>query len=162
LQLPDYLHAKTYLDVNQHFSAPTMYEILNDHLTINIQGHTRRGVTYTIDNAFPTGVNYFLGMYRSVDARVGNEWESVAELANHVRRWPSIVMTYYPGVDEIAHRFSSASPEYRIALQDMDTIIGNTTDAIDRAGLGDSTYYVLCSDHGHVPSRDQQRWDVED
>ena len=161
LEMPDYIAAETYRDVNDQFSAPTLYEILSDKLTVNVQCHTRRGATYTIDNAIPNGFNFCFGMYKSVDARSGATMEAVSALANRVRRWPSVIMTYYPGNDEIAHHFGSDSPEYAESLRNVDAVLGHITSALDRAGLSDTVCYVLCSDHGHVPGSDARRWNIE-
>src|SRR5213075_2013071 len=82
LELPDYMSAATYKDVNEHFSVPTIYELLSDRLTVNVQCHTRRGATYTFDNMVLSGFNFYFKMYKSVDARSGNTIEDVAALAN--------------------------------------------------------------------------------
>lgn len=146
-----YMTFETYRTVNEHMHMPTLYDLLADHLTLNIQGHTRRGVTRTIDNASSFAWRWIFGRYIDVDRYVGMSLEEVAEVANRANRWPTVIMTYYPGVDEVGHRFGPGSQEYTEALVNIDGVVGRVTGALDQAGLGQSTYYVLMSDHGMAP-----------
>ena len=46
LEIRDYIHAGSYRSVNRHFDRRTIYEILGDRFSVNIQCHTRRGVPH--------------------------------------------------------------------------------------------------------------------
>ena len=105
----------------------------------------------TADNTLLTGCDWLCGTYTFVDARVGSDIAWAARMADQVGQWPSLVVHYFPGVDEIGHRFGSDSRHYAQALENVDRQIGRVMDAIAEAGLGDRTYFVLTADHGHVP-----------
>jgi len=151
LQIQDYLTVNTYQSVGQDYSCPTIFEMLNDRFTVNIQCPARRGMSRTADNTLLTGCDWLCRTYTFVDARVGSDIAWVAQMANQVGQWPGLVMHYFPGVDEIGHRFGSDSRHYAQALENVDRQIGRVMDAIAEAGLGDRTYFVLAADHGHVP-----------
>jgi arylsulfatase A-like enzyme len=150
-----YMRFETYRTVNDHFTAPTLYDLLHDELTVNIQDHTRRGVTQTIDNQAEFGAAWFLNYWIYADYYAGMSFRNVGPLANKAKRWPAVVMTYYPAIDEVGHRFGSDSAKYRETLRDLDATVGRIGAAVDEAGLNDSTYFVLVTDHAHVPTHTQ-------
>lgn len=150
LAYQDYILAATYRDVNHEFTAPTIYEILHDRFTVNVQGHTRRGVTTTFDHWAMSGINCFFGNYPGIDTRAGGTIQWVFGLANHVRRWPTILTFYFPGSDMVGHHRGSNTPEYAGALRNIDAQVGRVIDAVEAAGLSGSTWFVLMTDHGHV------------
>lgn len=146
-----YMTLDTYRTVNDHFQVPTLYDALHDEYTFNIQGHTRRGVTQTIDNRSEFAEAWFLGRYSMADRHAGRTLSKVVSAANRVGRWPRVVMTYYPGVDEIGHRSGSLSPAYGEALKTIDQVVGRVTRQIEESGLEQSIYYCLVTDHS-LPS----------
>lgn len=146
-----YMTFGTYRLSNNDFIAPTLFEILHDHFTVSIQAHTRRGASQIIDNRTMFGLSWALGKFIYADTYVGLRFKEVAELASKSGRWPSVIFTYYPGVDEMAHRFGSDSEEYGEALHDIDHTVGMVSHKLDELGMGDSVYYVLVTDHSHVP-----------
>jgi len=156
----DYRTLHTYRTVNRHLRVPTLYDILGDHFTLNIQCHTRRGVTHTIDNSRTFAWAWILGKYTFADKHVVDSFEEVARVANRVGRWPSVIMTYYPGVDEVGHRYGPDSPQYTAALLNIDRIVGSITRAVERAGLSEHTSYVLVTDHGMPPVEPDRHFDL--
>lgn len=162
LQCRYYMTYPTYRTVNEHLAVPTVYDMLADHFTLNIQGHTRRGVTQTIDNENMFAWAWVTGRYIHADRYVGVCMEEAAQMANIVKRWPTVLMTYYPGVDEVGHRFGPSSQEYTLALQNIDGVVGRVTKAMADAGLADSTYYVLIADHGMAPVEADRQLDLID
>ncbi len=160
LESRDYMTLGTYRTVNQHLRVPTVYDYLGDAFTVNIQGHTRRGVSQTIEQDLGFAWSWVSGGFWYADHRVGRCFAELPALANRVGRWPALVMSYYPGVDEVGHRFGTDSPEYAEALINIDRTVGSVTEAFDRAGLSESTIFVLVSDHGMAPVRQDQRVDL--
>ncbi|UCD29814.1 MAG: alkaline phosphatase family protein, partial [Planctomycetota bacterium] len=144
----DYRTYETYRNVNWDFTSHTLYSILADHFTLNIQGHTRRGVTQTIDNSRSFAWYWIIGRYTEADRHVVDSLEEATDTANRVKRWPTVIMTYYPGVDETGHRFGPQSEEYTQALMIIDEAVGRVSKGMKQADLDGSTYYVLISDHG--------------
>ncbi|MEE9211762.1 MAG: alkaline phosphatase family protein [Phycisphaeraceae bacterium] len=160
LEIPDYIHAGSYRSVNEHFDRKTIYEILHDHFTVNVQFHTRRGVTHTFDHVVPTGIDWYTHNFSGVDRRVGYTFSNVIRLANRARRWPTVIMFYFPGVDETGHRYGSDSARYAEALKVVDHSIGLVCEAIKASELVDRTYFVLTTDHGHVPTPPDRHFDL--
>ena len=160
LECRDYMTYDTYRTVNDHLRTPTLFELLDDRFTLNIQSHTRRGVRATIDNERVFAWCWVLGRFVEADRCVSHCFEEAADLANRVKCWPTVIMTYYPGVDEVGHRFGPDSDEYTEALCNIDGVVGYVTDALDDAGLGDSTYCILVSDHGMAPVGRSRQIDI--
>lgn len=146
-----YMTLDTYRTVNDHFIAPTIYDALHDEYTFNIQAHTRRGVMQTIDNRGTFAQAWLVGDYSRADEHVGQTLDKVVLAANRVGRWPRVVMTYYPGVDEIGHRCGSQSPRYGQALKTIDQVIGRVTRQLEASGLDTTMYYCLVTDHSLPP-----------
>lgn len=150
IQMVGYGSAGTYRAVNDHLQQPTLYEMLDDRFSVNVQCHTRRGVKQTVDDVVHSGVCWLLRQYSRVDAHAGWNIVEVAELAESAREWPTVTMFYFPGVDEHAHRHGVESAEYRQAIRIVDRAIGRVCEAIQQSPLGERTYFVLVSDHGHI------------
>ncbi|MCZ6653410.1 MAG: alkaline phosphatase family protein [Planctomycetota bacterium] len=160
MEIPDYIHADSFRSVNEHFDRPTIYEVLHDHFTVSVQFHTRRGVTHTFDNLMPTAIDWYTHNFSAVDRRVGYTLTDVIRLANREQRWPTVMTYYFPGVDETGHRYSSASRPYDEALMTADHSIGIVCDAINASKLADRTYFVLTTDHAHVPTPADRHFDL--
>jgi|GEM_PF-327695 len=163
LKYQDYARASTYRSANYDFDRPTLFEIMRDTFTVSVQCHTRRGATYTIDNWAMTGIDWFFGGYLEIDRRVGGEISQVIELAHRMRRWPTVLLLYFPGVDMTGHQSGAASRQYEAAVRNMDAQIGHVFHALHEARVDEATYFVLLSDHGHtvhVPGNvfDVVRW----
>ena len=156
----DYGRASTYQKVNGDFPVPTIYELLSDHFTVNVQCHTRRGVTATTDNKLASLVDWGLGRFSNVDKRVGERIDRVFALSRKARRWPTILLNYFPGVDACGHMYGPESTQYRNALHVVDAAIGEIADAIEAAGLRPDTYFVLVTDHGMTEREDERTADV--
>jgi hypothetical protein len=158
LQTHYYMTYGTYRLSNQDFTAPTLFEMLDDHFTVSIQAHTRRGADVIIDNHAAFGFYWGLARalhsgtyYVKADRHIAGRFDDVPRLARKHARWPSVVFTYYPGTDDTAHTYGSDSEIYRVALRDIDATVGRVAARIDELGLRDSTYLVLVTDHSHVP-----------
>jgi arylsulfatase A-like enzyme len=152
----DYMTLQTARDVNAHLAAPTIYDLLADRLTVSILAQSHKGVGVSLDLQRTFAWGWILGRYIAVDRRVAESITDVFTIANRVGQWPTILHTYYPGVDEVGHRSGPDSSEYAAALENVDKAVGLITDAIATAGLTRSTYFVLLSDHGMVPIRPGQ------
>lgn len=161
LRVHNYATIKTYRDVGQHFRVPTVYEYLEDELTVSIQCAMRRGATRIIDNWATSGINWYFQGFDEVNKLVAMRFELIARIANDVGRWPLFVNAYFPGLDEIGHRYGADSERYRRSVINVDTQIGRILDAYERIGLIDRTLFVLVSDHGHAPIDPRRRLDPE-
>jgi len=160
LRTYDYMTLATYRTVNDHLSVPTLYDILGDHFTVNIQCHTQRGVTHSIDNSRTFAWAWILGRYTLADNHVVDSFDDVVQASNQTGRWPSVIMTYYPGVDEVGHRYGPDSAQYEAALENIDRVVALMTDAVERVGLSECTSYVLVTDHGMPPVAGDRHLDM--
>lgn len=151
-----YMTLDTARDVNGDLRVPTIYDMLSDRLTMSVLAQTHRGVTvsYDLKSVFDWG--WMTGGYQWVDKRVGETFLDVVDTANRLKRWPTVLMTYYPGVDEIGHRQGPDSAEFASAVTDVDNTVGRVTRSISALGLDKSTYYVLLADHGMAPRQPAQ------
>ncbi|MBI4581150.1 MAG: alkaline phosphatase family protein [Planctomycetes bacterium] len=146
-----YMTLDTARDVNHDLRRTTLYDVLSDRLTVSLLAQTHRGVTASFDLKPDFDRAWILGRYLDADRAVGETFLDVVDLANRVRRWPTVLMTYYPAIDEIGHRQGPDSSEYAAALTHLDRTVGRVTAAMNTLGLSRSTYYALISDHGMAP-----------
>ena len=159
--LRDYGKIATYRTADDHFSAATIFEALLGHLTVNIVGHTHRGATVSLDNPLGNGIDWFLGAYSHGDERAGRYVDDGMRVAKKRQTWPTLALYYFPGLDETGHRYGSDSEEYREALGVVDIAIGRICDTIELQGMSDRTYFVLVTDHGHVPTPPSRSIDLK-
>lgn len=145
----DYIRPTLYQTGNLDFRCPTIYEILPDLFTVSVQCHTYRGATIAHTNEVATGLAWSVGLFLSIDQLAGGSLEEVGGYANRVRRWPSLLTFYFPGIDEIGHRSGSNSSDYAAAVENIDLQIQRVTDALARSDLLDRTTLVLVTDHAH-------------
>lgn len=148
-----YMTLDTARDVNADLQVPTIYDMLSDRLTMSILAQTHKGVTISYDLKRTFDWGWMTGGYEWVNERVGDRFVQVVDTANRVNRWPTVLMTYYPGVDEIGHRMGPGSPEYASVLTELDNTVGEITKSVAALGLDSTTYYALIADHGMAPSR---------
>lgn len=160
LELHDYTTIETYRNTDRHFRSPTIYEQLPGQLTVSIQCAVRRGATRVIDNWATSGINWFFSGFDQVDKLIAMRFELIVRLANETGRWPVFVNAYFPGIDETGHRYGADSEQYAESLRNLDTQIGRILDAYERIGLAERTFFVLTSDHGHVPVQPSKRMNV--
>jgi arylsulfatase A-like enzyme len=156
----DYITLKNYQHVNQDFTQPTIYEILDDRFTVNVQCHTQRGVRHSFDNELETGPAWFLGWHIPVNQYVASCIEQVGLLAERVRQWPSVLTFYFPGLDAAGHVSGSHSDYYAQVFEDVDHQIGRVTNALESAGLLETTYLFLVTDHGHPRANEAKSFDL--
>lgn len=156
----DYITPGSYQHVNQDFDRPTIYEVLHDRFTVNVQCPTHRGVTQTLDNMIETGPAWFLGWHIPVNQYVASCIEQVGALAQKVRRWPSLVTFYFPGLDAAGHAVGSHTDYYAQVFEDVDFQIGRVTNSLESVGLLEHTYLVLVTDHGHPKSNKSKTFDL--
>lgn len=160
LDFRDYRRLDQHQQVNSDLLVPTLYEILSDRFTVNVQCHTRRGVTLTTDDWLSNAIDWGLGLYRNVDRRVGRRIRHIAAAANARGEWPTVSMFYFPATDEIGHHDGARSGDYRDALESVDERIGEIQRALRVSGLHGHMLYVFVSDHGHVPARERHVFNI--
>jgi len=150
LELRDYGELRTFRSVNGDLACPTVYEHLGNAFTVNVQCHTRRGVSESIDHSLANGLAWALGRYEAVDRRVGASVPTVLRKARQRGGWPLVTMFYFPGLDEIGHRCGPDSDRYYKAMDNIDEQVGRIVRSIESLQPADRVYFVLMSDHGHV------------
>ncbi|GMU32189.1 MAG: alkaline phosphatase family protein [Planctomycetia bacterium] len=156
----DYITLENYQHVNQDFTQPTLYELLDDRFTVNVQCHTQRGVTHSFDNRIETGPAWFLGWHIPVNQYVASCIEQVGTLAERVRQWPSVLTFYFPGLDAAGHAYGSHTDYYAKVFEDVDYQIGRVTNAMESAGLLETSYLILVTDHGHPRASEAKAFDL--
>lgn len=155
----DYGGPLTYRRVNDDIRHATVYDLLDDHFTLNVQCHTRKGVKHTIDQDISSGILWGLGCYQTVDRRVGDVLPRVARVIESAGRWPIVWINYFPGVDEIGHRFGPDSSEYAAAVRNVDAQVARIAAfAQENAGV-ERLFLAFVTDHGMVATPTDRRVD---
>jgi arylsulfatase A-like enzyme len=157
----DYRTLATYLAVNDDLHSSTIYDLLTDELTVNVQTHVRRGANVVIDNSFGFVAAYAMKLWSNTDARVMAEFENVIRLANRKKRWPALTFMYFLGIDEIGHRQGSGSQAYAQAVCEFDRCLGWLAAILDQQCLATSSYLLLVSDHGMVPREPGNTFEID-
>ncbi len=147
----DYTTIAFYRAVNADFEAPTLYELIAPAPSVSIQAAHQRGVTHNLANWAVSGVMWCFKNYTAVDKLTASTLADVVAWTNRQGRWPSVVTFYFPGPDSVGHDRGPESPEFRSALVHVDHQIGRVCAWLAGAGLLDSSYLFLVSDHGLVP-----------
>lgn len=155
-----YIRADTFRNVNQQFLAPTIFERLADRLTVAVQFHTRRGAGVVLEDDLRMALHWMVSDFLGHDRQTGELAGLVDDTARAAGRWPALTVFYFPGIDELGHRFGTDSPRYRDAVRNADVQIGRITAAWETAGLMEHTYWVLVSDHGHATYGPDESVDV--
>lgn len=153
----DYGHATTYRSVNDDLTVATLFDRLDGRFTVAVGSHTYRGASVVVTHPLGDGLRWLFGGYSSFDRRVGRCMPGVVRLARKHGEWPSVILAYFPGVDEIGHRHGTESDRYRRALSVVDRAIGRIWEGT--AGMARSTYFVLLSDHGLVDHSTRRHFD---
>jgi len=146
----DYTFIKTYRQVDDDFTAPTIHEQLGDDLTATILTPVRRGADRNIDNWATAGISWHFGMHRNVNRLTTLRFELLADYANRHGRWPKLIFAYFVTPDTLGHAEGVTAPPYTEMILDVDRQIGHICRAYEQAGLLDKTCITLISDHGFV------------
>jgi hypothetical protein len=154
----NYLHTRSYQQVDRDMHASTIYEVLDDKYTVTIQTAHRRGATRPYDNWMSSGIDYFLGCMTDIDRLIPKRFEEAGNCALQNGCWPDFVFAYFPAMDAIGHSHGANSEEYRQSLINVDTQIGRICGSLEKHGLLDRYYLILVSDHGHNQMRTNCRW----
>lgn len=139
-----------YRDVNADFSLPTLYERIAPLRSASIQAAHMRGVTDNIANWAQSGILWFFGNYADVDKLTLCTVNLEARRSNRRGWWPAVLTCYCPGLDSIGHAHGPSSSAYRRAAENIDYHLGRVCDWLEREGLLENTYLILCADHGMV------------
>ena len=71
--------------------------------------------------------------------------------AEIIKRYkPNLLLTHPSYLDDIRHKYGVFSSNIKEALDKTDEWVGMIMDAVEEAGIADSTDYVLLSDHGQI------------
>lgn len=146
----NYCLIKSYDWVDRDHGVPTLYERLRPGTSATIQTVHRRGATQIIPNWATSGVMWYFENYTAVDKLTATTLDEVILGANLRARWPNLVLFYFPGMDSVGHVYGITSRKFYRGMAHADYQVGRVCAWLERAGLLDSTYLILLSDHGMV------------
>lgn len=149
----EYAVIRHYRAVNADFCVPTIYERMQPKVSMSIQDPVHRGVTKNLANWAQSGVRWFFHDYTSVDKLTATTLEYAGYWANRNKRWPDLLVCYFPGLDSIGHTYGVESERYRAAVEHADYQVGRVCDWLQAEGLLETTALVLVADHGMAPVR---------
>ncbi|MDD4888720.1 MAG: alkaline phosphatase family protein [Phycisphaerae bacterium] len=148
LLFEDYKGICDYQRVDSQFTPPTFFEMIPDLYTVSVLTPVHRGSTRHFANWLSTGVTWFFGNLRQVDALTAYRTNEIGREAARTGRWPDAIWFYFPGVDHIGHEHGKESPQYRDAVRNIDDQVGRIATGLQQAGVYDRTLLVLVADHG--------------
>ncbi len=136
--------------VDRDYTAPTIFERLDDVSSYSLFCQPHRGATKFFENTLSTGPAFGLGLFEFVDRVSLSRFGEMAALARRRGEWPTVVVCYLLSPDFQAYAHGLYSPQYRRALAHTDLQIGRVMGDFDRAGLLDRLVFAFTSDHGMV------------
>lgn len=88
--------------------------------------------------------------YESVPTKATEADTDVTEVAAKiiVQHKPNLMFVHLPGNDNAGHKYGWGSKEQDAAIQNADAAVGQVMDAIQQAGLTESTILIVTADHG--------------
>ncbi len=134
--------------INDDYTAPNLYEMLDDQFTVTILNQLTRGATRYIENWYTVGPAYFFGMHHLVDRLSLIRFAEVNKLARLRKQYPRFTITHLPGTDSIGHETGPDHRTYRESLRHMDAQLGRLLRAMEQDGVLEEITIVLISDHG--------------
>ncbi len=134
--------------VNDDFTYPTLFELLDREHTVVVTMQQHRGATTWHENWMRTGPAWFFRMFHNVNMTTTARLQDVASDAERDKTFPHLFFLYYPSTDEVGHIHGPGSPQYREILQSFDNEVGDACKAFEKEGLLERTLLVLITDHG--------------
>ncbi len=139
---------------NSDETRATLFEMLPDELTAGVALPFERGIKLRRAKSAETGgarfgIAWVLGRKKAADRRLSEQLYEIADQVRTIGEWPVFVAVHLPGVDNIGHEHGSDGAEYREAVENLDSVIGEVLEAFERGGMLDELTIVLTSDHGH-------------
>lgn len=129
------------------YTAENIYEQFPGEMTVSIFFQPHRGTTKFFENWTSAGPPYFFGWYEFVDRLTLFRFGEMMDLARERGEFPVITCAYLLAPDFQAYDHGVSSEEYRQALLHTDYQIGRVLGDMERAGLLESLYIALISDH---------------
>ncbi len=129
------------------YTAATIYEQFPDRTTFSLFFQPHRRTTKFVENWTSAGPPFFFGWYEYVDRLALYRFHIVANVARRRGRFPAVTICYNLAPDFRAYEGGVNSKAYRDAIRHTDRQIGRVLADMDRAGLLESLYLVLVSDH---------------
>ncbi|EPX74219.1 nucleotide pyrophosphatase [Schizosaccharomyces octosporus yFS286] len=72
---------------------------------------------------------------------------------------PQLLMCYVPHVDSVGHTFGPDSPQLNLMLKEVDQMVGDLLEGLNKRNLQDVVNLIFVSDHGMAPtSNDRLLW----
>jgi arylsulfatase A-like enzyme len=153
LELQNYATIDTMSLVNDDIQAPTIYEILDREKSVVVLTQINRGCTRFYENWMRVGPAWFFKMFRNVSMSTTARLQNTVWAANEDRRWPDLIMLYYPSTDEVAHLYGPDDERYRETIRVFDAEVGDACKAFEKEGFLDKVLLVMVTDHGMVEVR---------
>ncbi len=97
------------------------------------------------------------GLFREMEALspdkvpMSDEWRTDAVVKLIATRKPALLALHLSDLDEEQHKYGPHTPQTHAELEKIDAEIGRIRAAVQAAGLGDQTAFLIVSDHGFLP-----------
>lgn len=101
------------------------------------------------------GASYFSKWNDSSTYMTGTYIDQALKMAESYK--PEFLLIHLPDADETAHDYGAASDKYAQVVRQMDADIQRFVTAMQ----DDRTVFVICADHGHIPTGGHGGWETE-
>lgn len=136
------------------YTAPTIFELLDDRTTVSLFLQAHRGSTKFVENQLSAVLPYLFGWHEFTDRLALYRFDLWADIARTRQEFPAVTFVYQLAVDFAGYDHGQSSPEYRAALRHVDKQIGRVLGDFRRAGLLENVTVALVSDHGLIDVTD--------
>lgn len=92
---------------------------------------------------------------KDLEFKNGAQSKLVANISNHIIKTykPNFLAIHFGDIDHAQHVHGTESNQLREAVKFNDSLVGSILEAVDEAGLTDSTAIIITGDHGHTNTK---------
>lgn len=129
--------------LNQYGLFPTIFSLLREQ-----KPKSELGYIYEWD-----GMSYLVekdALSFSKHAEGGNQITTDVAVAYIQNKKPDFLMIAFDQPDGVGHSAGHDTPEYYAKLTELDSCIAKIVEAVKKAGIYESTLFILTADHGGI------------
>jgi len=151
---------RNYMTVDQKnmldgdYTAPTIFELLDDRTTISLFLQSHRGATKFVENQLSAVIPYLLGWQELSERLALYRFNLGADIPRKRQECPAVPFVYLLAADFAGYDCGKSSPEYHDSLRHVDKQIGRVLGDFQRANLLENVHLAIVSDHGLVDVTD--------
>jgi predicted AlkP superfamily pyrophosphatase or phosphodiesterase len=137
-------HELSSVETDQEGYYPSIFKVLKDEVK-NVKTayyYNWKELIYPINKKYLDEISF-----QENDEYLDNYNKTFDFLVKNQKN-PTLAFLYSVHTDHAGHGFGWMSPEYIAAIEQADVAIGNLLEKLKKAGLYESTHFLLITDHG--------------